>query len=221
MATILENPVLAYLREKNPFVDGPADFLAEVCLAEMKAEPRFAKIFRSSMDSYQRDDYSAIQFPALRLYSLRATKGSDSGYVTGTVTADVIWPQSLRRGEQFKFPDIVSSGIMQHFRRHRAFFDKVLAQVPGLTELGRSFDVDKTLGFVWKDEVLPTTQMTFNFKIDLRLWDDHLEATLRTEEEPFEQTLEALELIGSEIAAVGERGGVVTVEGPSFKPGGK
>jgi hypothetical protein len=73
------------------------------------------------------------------------------------------------------------------------FFTAVEAKVPGLNELGKTFTVDKSLGFQWGEDVVPLTRIVVNFKIDLREWDQYLEIDSRTKEDPFERTLANLE----------------------------
>jgi hypothetical protein len=74
--------------------------------------------------------------------------------------------------------------------------------VPGLNELGKTFSVDKSMGFEWGDNVVPLTQIRVNFRINLEQWDLYLERTNRTKDSPFEETLANLERIVSTVQAL-------------------
>jgi hypothetical protein len=78
--------------------------------------------------------------------------------------------------------------LLHQFRRPK-FFVEMGEVVPGLNELGKRFEYDKSLGFEWNDTVVPLTQITLSFKIDLRAWDSYLEQTNRTKDSPFKETL--------------------------------
>jgi hypothetical protein len=87
---------------------------------------------------------------------------------------------------------------LQQFRR-ATFFANVGLVVPGLNELGKTFSVSKNLEFVYNSEYCPALQMTVNFRIDIRAWDDYLESQYLTKDDPFEATLGDLELIAATI----------------------
>lgn len=194
-----------YTNEINPdqnlFYSGPAEFLVSTIAKELEKVTQFKALFDTSIDCYKRMDYSVRELPAIRLYVLRYTKEFDSWFINGDVTADIIFPASLRRDELQQFQSTISSAIIQQFRR-TSFFNAVTAAVPGLNELGKRVDADMTLGFEWQDEVVPLTQITLNFRIDLRAWDEHLTQTNRTKEDPFCETIVDLDRIVATICAL-------------------
>lgn len=184
--------------EPNPFISGPGDLLAFVCKTLIGQVPQFKKVFGPSIDEYERDDYSFRELPALRIYNLQFEKEHESHYIRGNIHLDVIFPPSLRREERQRFQDIVSSALLQQFRRP-SFFAACSDQVPGLNELGKVFSGDKTLGLKVEDGYAPLTHLTANFRIDQKVWDEYLESKGRTKDDPFEITLRTLDQIVSKI----------------------
>lgn len=183
-------------RMSNLFIDSPGDWLVQACVDELLKVPQWVKIFGDKIDAYMRRDYDIRNFPALRLYNTAYAREYESWWVEGDVVMDIILPASLRRVEIQRIPDIISSAMLQQFRR-TPFFNAVRAKVPGLNELGKRFHVDKNLMYAFDDseEQAPLTQVSVNFRIDLRQWDDYLEKTYRTIDDPYEKTLKNLERI--------------------------
>ncbi len=189
------------LLRKTPtlFLDGPIEYLCKVIASELLKVPQFKAVFGEFIDGYKRMDYSIRALPVARIYNQNASKSSDTAFITGDLLVDIIFPASLRRDEVQQIIDTISGAIWQQFRR-APFFFAVRALVPGLNELGRVLSVDKSLGYLWQssedeDEIVPMTQFTVNFKVDLAIWDDYLTAQCRTVEDPFERTLKELEKI--------------------------
>lgn len=189
--------------DANLFLDGPAEYLVSAIVEKLKLVKQFKTIFGDEMDSYRRMDYSHRAPPALRVYNDGYNKQFESWFIEGDVTLDVILPASLRREETQRFPDRLTSALLQQFRRP-GFFEAVEELVPGLNELGKTFTVDKSLAFEWGEQELPLTQITANFKLDLRQWDSYLERSSRTKEDPFERTLGDLETIFGTISGLNE-----------------
>lgn len=189
---------------KNPFIDGPAQFLVRTICEELKKVKEFGYIFGDFIDPYQRVDYQSSNFPALRVYNELYDKQFESWWVTGHVLLDVIYPASIRRNDLQLIPDQICAALLQQFRRP-SFFDAVELQVPGLNELGKEFNADKSLAFIWQDGMLPLTQISVNFRVDLREWDKYLDTQARTKDEPFNITLEQLKKIGTQINLMKEQ----------------
>lgn len=189
----------------TPFFNGPAEFLVQEIVRQLLIVPQWATIFGDNIDAYRRMDYSMRALPALRIYNNTATKESESWFVNGDIKADIIFPASVRRDELQQLQDTVSSALMQQFRRPE-FFDTMSLTVPGLNELGKIFSWDKSLGFEWEDAQVPLTQITINFRLDLRIWDQYLEDTYRTKDTPFEASLRNLEEIVTTIEALRDDG---------------
>ncbi len=185
----------------NPFIDGPTQAIVKAVAAQIAATPEFAYIFKDNIDVYERDDYSMRALPALRVYNQHYRKVQESHYVEGELVMDLLYPASLRRSELQYFQDIMSSALLQQFRRPNVFAT-LRALVPGLNECGKVFDVDKTLGLVIADGAVPITQMKPNFRIDLKVWDAYLESTGRTKDDPFNVTLKDLRTFAAEILPV-------------------
>lgn len=185
----------------NPFLNGPTEFLVSSVAKAIEQVPQFKLIFGEAIDNYEREDYSYRELPALRVYNLRFTKEHESHYIIGELMADVIFPPNIRRQEHQFYQDTISAALLQQFRRPTFFADMKLL-VPGLNELGKVFSADKTLAMKLGDDVAPLTQLTINFRIDQKIWDDYLESHGRTKDEPFKVTLADLEEIVSEIQAL-------------------
>lgn len=173
---------------RDLFIDSPGDLLVGEMVALLKLVPQFKTIFADEMYSYKRMDFSIRSLPALRIYNDNVEKPDESWFVTGDIKCDVLLPANLRREDLQLVQDVISSALLQQFRRTK-FFNAVSDKVPGLNELGRRFSIDKSLGFEWDDVEVPLTQIVLNFKLDLRQWDTHLEETNRTKDDPFEETL--------------------------------
>lgn len=182
------------------FLSGPGDFMIRRICELLLAEPHWAKIFGPNIDAYKRMDYGIRNLPALRIYNNRWRRDAESWFITGDLTMDIIFPASTRRDELQRFQDVLTSALTQQFRRPQ-FFQAVAAEVPGLNELGRTMDADKSLGFEWGEDMVPLTQIATNFRIDLREWDQFLESDDRTKDDPFDRTLGDLQTINGLIQA--------------------
>lgn len=194
---------------KNPFLDGPAEFLVKTVVDEIGKVPQWKLLFGDQIDPYLRMDYGLRALPALRVYNRVWRKTSDNAWIVGDLLADVIFPASRRRAELQQVQDTVSAALLQQFRRN-PFFAVCLAGCPGLNELGREISCDKSLGFLYGDDVVPLTQLTINFRLDLRKWDDYLEQTNRVSDDPFEETLANLTKIVTTIKALTTDDGTTT-----------
>lgn len=182
------------LKPLAPFLGGPADLLCHFLAQEIRKVKQFKLVFGEFIDEYKRQDYGIRNLPALRFYNVTGTKTSQNGWITGDVICDCAFPASLRREDCQILQDVVSGALFQQFRRHE-FFLRMRELVPGLNELGRQLSYDKALGLVVEEDIVPLTQFTINFKLDLRAWDDYLTDQARTVEDPFEKTLEELEQV--------------------------
>jgi hypothetical protein len=181
----------------NPFLLGPA-ILVGAIKDQLKLVPQFLSLFGDAIDSYKRNDYAVRHFPAIRIYNETYIKEFDSWFINGDIMIDVILPPALRRNLIQDVQDTISSALLQQFRR-ATFFANVGLVVPGLNDLGKTFSVSKNLEFVYNSEYCPALQMTVNFRIDIRAWDDYLESQYLTKDDPFEATLGDLELIAATI----------------------
>lgn len=193
----------------NPFLTGPAEFLASHIAEQIRCVPQFKLIFSEFIDGYRKQDYSERSLPALRIFNENYTKEFESWFINGDILVDVIFPANIRRDETQRLQDTVASALLQQFRRTK-FFDTVSLGVPGLNELGKRFSVDKSLGFEWNNTVVPLTRITLNFRVDLRQWDTYLEQNNRTKDDPFEVTLSDLKKIVTTIEAIRDDGTVDT-----------
>lgn len=204
------------------FLLGPVEHLVDACANVLRSTPEWAALYgcnredRGSIDTYKRMDYDVRQLPALRMYNETQDKQFDSWFIVGDIVMDMIWPASLRRRELQRIPDTVSNAMLQQFRRVGPFFDAVSAKIPGLNELGKTFVVDKSMGFEWGEDILPLTQIRANFRIDLRIWDDYLTSQNRTKDDPFNQPLANLRRVATTIQALNEDG-TSTLEVPMFQ----
>jgi hypothetical protein len=200
------------------FYDGPGEFLVKELAKNLKTVTQWSQIFGEYIDGYQRMDYPVRGTPALRIYNEQAIKQFDSWFIEGDIKADIIFPGSLRREELQQFQDTVSAALLQQFRRPN-FFNLMQSVVPGLNELGKTFRIDKSLGFEWGENIVPLTQITVNFRIDLREWDVYLEETLRTKDSPYEQVLGQLKRIVQTTEALDDNGTKQAEAKSDFKPG--
>ncbi len=198
------------------FQDNPVEFLCATIANELESlkfdngKPIWAEIFGEYIDGYMRMDYDFRNLPALRIYNETGQKEGESWFINGDIKADVIFPASLRREETQQVQDTVTSALLQQFRS-MTFFQAVSAKVPGLNELGKLFSWDKTGGFLFEEQMAPVTQITLNFRLDQRIWDDYLESQGRTKNQPFEVTLDNFRRLNSRIQALKDDG----TDGPS------
>lgn len=183
------------------FLDGPGDFLAKAVATEIAKVKQWKEIFRDAVETYERFDFSIRELPALRVYNLTFRKETESHYCVGDLLIDIVLPPSMRRKELQTVQDTLSSAMLQQFRRPQ-FFSALRDVVPGLNEMGKVFNIDKTLGMQYQEQILPITQIQANFRIDLKEWDHYLERESRTKDEPFTRTLGALEQIVSTIDGI-------------------
>lgn len=182
----------------NPYLSSPGEFLSKCVAIELCKVPQFRAIFGTFIDPYPRDDYQSRNLPALRIYEKGYRKEFDSWFIKGDLYIDILLPASLRRYENQEVPDVLSAALLQQFRRP-TFFKTLCSKLPGLNELGKTFEVDKDLAFVWEKNQVPLTQIKANFRIDLREWDKFLESDDRTKDDPFERTLGDLNILAGVI----------------------
>lgn len=196
-------------RETTLFATGPTEFLcSELSIALAQIEP-IKKIFGEYIDGYKRMDYPIRGLPALRIYNNAYLKQFESWFIEGDLVADMIFPANIRRQETQQIPDTLTAALLQQFRSPD-FFADICTRVPGLNELGKRFEVDKSLAFEWGEELVPLTQLSVNFRLDLRQWDSYLELDGRTKSSPFERVLGDLNKIVSQIE--GLRDDLETIE---------
>lgn len=197
---------------ETPFTNGPAEFLVQEVVRRLREVKEWKLIFGDFIDYYMRMDYGMTNLPALRVYNNVVTKEFESWFVSGELIADIILPPVLRRTELQQIQDTLSMALLQQFRRP-TFFDTLMERVPGLNELGKSFSVDKSLGYEQGENMVPLTQIRINFRLDLRVWDEYLEATDRTKDSPFEKVLGDLRQIATTIQGLkeGEDNAEVTI----------
>lgn len=185
--------------ETSLYATGPAEFLCIEIAAALLATDAWSALFGDYIDGYKRMDYPFRALPALRIYNDTYVKSYESWFIEGNIKCDLIFPANIRRKDLEQIPDTVSAALLQQFRRP-GFFAALCVKVPGLNELGKRFDVDKSLAFeMGGDDLCPLTQILVNFKLDLRQWDLYLESDDRTIEDPFERTLGDLESIATVI----------------------
>lgn len=180
--------------ETNLFLTGPAEFLCKSVTDALLQIDVWKKIFGDYIDPYKRMDYPIRALPALRVYNNNFVKEFESWFIVGDIICDLIFPANIRRKETEQLPDSITAALLQQFRSP-TFFQGICDITPGLNELGKRFDVDKSLAFEWEDGLVPLTQVSLNFRIDLRQWDLYLESDNRTKETPFERPLGNLEQI--------------------------
>lgn len=191
----LDNPALFY--------SGPGEFLAKNIAEQLALVPQFQAVFGPKIDAYQREDYSMRDLPALRIYNTMFRKEYESWFINGDIKIDIVLPALVRREFLQRYQDTLTSALCQQFRR-KTFFETIESLVPGLNELGKEFEADKTLGFKIGENLVPMTQISLNFRLDLRIWDEYLTRDDRTKDEPFEKTLGDLTDIHNVISAMDE-----------------
>lgn len=196
------------------FFDSPGEFLVKTICDVLKSQDVWKKLYGDNIDPYQRMDYDIRALPALRIYNNGGSNTTEDWFVDGDIKADSILPASLRRNELQQVQDTLTSALMQQFRSQE-FFTAIGAKVPGLNWLGRTFTWDKSLGFDYGGEdAVPLTQITLNFRLDLRIWDDYLVSQGRTKEEPFCKTIAPLQKLIYTIQALRDDG----TDGPKVGP---
>lgn len=185
----------------NLFYNGPVEFLVKRIAKKLKLVEPFSRLFSDEIYGYMRMDFSIRSLPGIRIYNGVYNKLHESHYIEGEIKADIIYPANLRRDEVQQIQDTVSGAIVQQFRRP-SFFEELCTEVPGLNELGKTINVNKELGFQVDSEEVPLTQITLNFRLDLKVWDYYLEQTNRTKDSPFEEILGDLDKIIGTIQAM-------------------
>lgn len=180
--------------DDKPFLDGPTETLVKSVISEIGKVEQFKRLFGDFVDPYMRTDYPVRALPVLRIYNRNFMKESESWWIVGDLTADAIFPPSIRRTEFQNVQDVVTSALLQQFRR-TPFFTTLEGLVPGLNELGKRFSVEKDLSFQSADGLAPTSRIEINFRIDIEKWDLYLQSQCRTVDDPFRRTLEDMESI--------------------------
>lgn len=187
--------------ETTLWATGPAEFICKEIAASLLKDDVWKALFGEYVDGYKRMDYPIRGLPALRIYNNDYVKSFDSWFIEGDIVCDLIFPASIRRAETEQLPDSITAALLQQFRRP-SFFEDLCSRIPGLNELGKRFNVDKSLAFEWEEQEVPLTQINVNFRLDLRAWDLYLESDNRTKDDPFVRTLGDLKKIVSTIQAL-------------------
>ena len=198
--------------ETTLYLTGPTEFLCKKVAEALLAVPVWVKLFGDFIDPYKRMDYPMRALPAMRIYNNTYDKQFESWFVDGDLICDLIFPANIRRTENQQIPDSITAALMQQFRSP-TFFQGLCAVTPGLNELGKRFSADKSLAFEWGEDLVPLTQVSLNFRIDLRQWDNYLESDNRTKDLPFERTLGNLDQIVTTIQGLRDDDTVETTIG--------
>lgn len=181
--------------ETDLFLTGPQEFLIRTFCDLLKAQPLWLKLFGDNIDPYMRMDYSARNFPSMRVYCDKWGRNFETWYNNGDLQIDIIWPASIRRTELQQIPMTIASALEQQLSSPK-FFEALCAKVPGLNEFGKRLDVDMSKFFSYgEDDAYPFTRLKVGFRIDLAAWARYLESDNRTKDEPFQRTLKDLRLL--------------------------
>lgn len=203
--------------ELTLFQDNPVEFLCASIAQSLAETKEWPLIYGEYIDGYMRMDYDFRNLPALRIYNETGSKDQESWFITGDIKVDSILPASIRREETQQIQDTLTGALIQQFRS-QIFFGAVSTRVPGLNELGKTMSWDKTAGFEFEEQMAPVTQITLNFRLDLRIWSDYLVSQNRTIDIPFEATLDNFRKLFYKIQALkddGTNGPTVAQNGPS------
>jgi len=193
--------------DQPTWFDQPGELIVDKLADAIKAERVFKLIFDDRIEPYMRMDFGVRELPAIRMFNSAGRKESETGYFTGEIKMDVIFPPAVRREELQRYPSRVVSALLAQFRRQK-FFAALCEEIPGLNEMGKVFNYDNTLAFVAKDteELCPMVQLVVGWRILLADWDLFLESDERTTDDPFERTLGDLERLTVEVQAVLDSG---------------
>lgn len=191
------------LGARSPFISGPGELLCHHTARLLLEVPEWKAFFGECIDGYYRQDYSIRSLPALRFYSDRYEMETQSWWLDGNVTMDMLLPPSLRREDLQKVADVAVAALLQQFRRPD-FFGALRGVVPGLNYYGKGFKADKNKA--WQPEsqetqLIPMADVQLSFRVDMREWDAFLESDDRTVNDPFRRTLKTLASIATIIRA--------------------
>lgn len=197
--------------ETNLFLTQPGEFLIREMAAYLRQSKFWAPLFGEYIDDYERMDYSIRNLPVMRIYEEKNRRDFESWYVNGDIKIDIIWPPSIRRPQTQQLPKTIAGAMLQQLSREE-FFLAIGEKVPGLNELGKVVTTDMTMGFTYgADDIVPLTQITANYRINLQDWQEYLETDFRTKDDPFERTLGDLRSIATTIQALRDETIEVTI----------
>lgn len=149
---------------------------------------------------YQRGDWSIRQLPAINVFESGAEqKTSDNAWLQGQLTIHVYWPPSFRRSDLARVP-AAFKGVVENFFASKFTSDMLDelyyierdCKVYGLNELGKELTWTTNVEGMVETDMVPVTMIDVRYRIDLRAWYRALEYMGRTQENPFEKTLENL-----------------------------
>lgn len=170
---------------------------------------------------YQRFDWSTRMLPAINIFEGQAVeKQSDNAYQTGNISFQVYWPGSARRSDLMRLQNAFSGVLTNFFASDyvkdmldEIYFVQRDAKVSGLNEYGKMITwTPNTEGVTEEGELVPVTIVDVKYRIDLRSWYRALEFQNRTKEEPFQNTLDDLSVIGGEYDGVVKEKDVVDAD---------
>lgn len=207
------------IRQKDiddKFMSGPGEDLIPKLLSQMSKVSGFIKIFgpykpQSEIDDknqrwadYQRFDWSMRQLPAINCFeSQTEIKESDQAFLNGSLTLQIFWPANFRRSDMRRV-EVAFKGALENFFSSKyvnSMLDELYwiqrpEKVYGLNQLGKTLTWTPNTEGIVESELVPVTILDVQYRIDLRAWYRALEFMNRTKDEPFEETLDNLIVIG-------------------------
>src|ERR1700685_4143405 len=192
---------------------GPGEDLVPKTLLQMSSIKGFVGIFgpyvpksdQQRWADYQKSDWTIRQLPAINIFeNAMEDKTSDNAWLNGTITFQIFWPPSFRRGDMRRV-EVAFKGAMQNFFSSKSVSDMLdelywhqrPMKVDGLNEYGKVINWSPNAEGVVATELVPVTVLDVRYRIDLRAYYRSLEFNGRTKDNPFEKTLADLTTIGS------------------------
>jgi hypothetical protein len=194
------------------FLTGPGEDLVPKTLMQLAKVPGFVKLFgpytpksdNQRWADYCRFDWSTRVLPVINVFEAEnENKDSDQAFLRGTLQIQTFWPPNFRRSDSRRV-EVAYKGAMQNFFSSiyvKNMLDELCyilrpEKVNGLNEFGKTITwAPNTEGLIG-EELCPVTILNINYRIDLRAWYRTLEFQGRTKEQPFEETLDDLAIIG-------------------------
>lgn len=198
----------------SQLLTGPGQDLVGKLLMQLSAVAGFVTIFgpyKSKNDQqrwadYQRLDWSVRMLPAINVFpAATEDKTSDNAWLNGTLTLQIMWPPSFRRGDMQRIETAFKAALQNFFASKFAsdMMDELYwivrpMKVAGLNELGKTMTWTPNVEGLVENELVPVTMVDVRYRIDLRSWYRALEFDDRTKDDPFERTLNDLTTLFNE-----------------------
>lgn len=147
------------------------------------ADAKINQIFQGNIYDYFRDSNQSRTTPAMNIYLLKPSGGSQSYSHNGTVKIDLIIPIQLLMSRKFEVGMQLMNYFLDIFKTSNILFE-VEPSCPGIVELGWSYSGDYTKLSKEKSQDAYLLEYNANYKMDMMKYWQYLADNGRSAQDP-------------------------------------